>query len=221
MKAFIYTGGKIYPENITEKPKKGDLVIAADSGFRNAAIMGANVDVALGDFDSLREGVNDIPEKTEKLTVPAEKDETDTQLAVNFALSRGADDIVIVGGLDGRLDHTLSNLAILEAMNDMGVHCVITSGQNRIRYIRSTSTLIARSGFDYLSIIAADDTVKGVSAEGCKYPLDNKTVLRSEPSLTVSNEIKGEVISVGFQTLCDLYSMLGMLQAYKSCNPKN
>ena len=190
MKAFIYTGGKIYPENITEKPKKGDLVIAADSGFRNAAIMGANVDVALGDFDSLREGVNDIPEKTEKLTVPAEKDETDTQLAVNLALSRGADDIVIVGGLDGRLDHTLSNLAILEAMNDMGVHCVITSGQNRIRYIRSTSTLIARSGFDYLSIIAADDTVKGVSAEGCKYPLKNAKLSRKF-QYAVSNEIVG------------------------------
>ena len=134
MKAFIYTGGKIYPENITEKPKADDIVIAADSGFKNATLMGVEPSVALGDFDSLGDGVKDIPKKTEKLTVPAEKDETDTHIAVDLALARGADDIVIIGGLGGRIDHTLSNLAILEAMNEVGVHCVITSGQNRVRY---------------------------------------------------------------------------------------
>ncbi len=190
MKAFIYTGGKIYPENITERPKSGDLRIAADSGFRNAEALGERVDIALGDFDSLGKDISGLSREIEKITVPAEKDETDTQLAVNTALSRGADDIVIVGGLDGRLDHALSNLAILEAMNDMGVHCVITNGQNRIRYIKSTSTLIARSGFDYLSIVASDETVKGVSVEGCKYPLKNARLSRKF-QYAVSNEITG------------------------------
>ena len=189
MKAFIYTGGRIYPENITEKPKKDDLVIAADSGYRNAILMGAEVDIALGDFDSLGD-TSSIPKSVEKMTVPAEKDETDTQLAINVAISRGADDIVIIGGLDGRIDHTLSNLAILEAMDDMSVHCVITSGQNRVRYIRSTSSLIARSGYKYLSVIAADKSVKGVSVEGCKYPLKNAALSRKF-QYAVSNEIVG------------------------------
>ena len=189
MKAFIYTGGKIYSENITEKPKKGDLVIAADSGYNNALLMSANVDIALGDFDSLADP-SVIPDNVEKITVPAEKDQTDTQLAIDLAVSRGADDIVIIGGLEGRLDHTISNLAILEAMYDMSIHCVITSGQNRARYIRSTSTLIAKSGFDYLSLIAADETVKGVSAEGCKYPLKNAKLSRKF-QYAVSNEISG------------------------------
>lgn len=189
MKAFIYTGGKIYPENITEKPKKEDLVIAADSGYNNALLMNVSVDIALGDFDSL-ENSSIIPDDVEKITVPCEKDETDTQLAVDLAVSRGADDVVIIGGLDGRLDHTLSNLAILEAMCDASVHCVITSGQNRVRYIRSTSTLIAKSGFDYLSLISADETVKGVSVEGCKYPLKNVKLSRKF-QYAVSNEISG------------------------------
>ena len=190
MKAFIYTGGKIYPENITEHPKSDDLRIAADGGYNNAKILGERIDVALGDFDSLGKDADAIPEKVEKIKVPAEKDETDTQLAVNTALSRGADEIVIIGGLDGRLDHTLSNLAILEAMSEMGVHCVMTNGQNRVRYIKSTSTLIARSGFDYLSIIAADEKVKGVSVEGCKYPLNNAKLSRKF-QYAVSNEIIG------------------------------
>ena len=59
---------------------------------------------------------------------------------------------------------------------------------NRIRYIKSTSTLIARSGYKYLSIIAADEAVKGVSVEGCKYPLKNARLSRTN-QFAVSNEI--------------------------------
>ena len=190
MKAFIYTGGTIFPENITEHPKADDIRIAADSGFENAQKLGERIDIALGDFDSLKGGTKNIPNEIEKVTVPAEKDETDTQLAVNLALSKGADDILIIGGLDGRLDHTLSNMAILEAMAEMKVHCLITNGQNRIRYINSTSILIARSGYKYLSLIAADDTVKGISIEGCKYPLHNAKLSRKF-QYAVSNEIVG------------------------------
>ena len=84
----------------------------------------------------------------------------------------------------------MSNLAILEAMYDASIHCVITSGQNRVRYIRSTSTLIAKSGFNYISLISADETVKGVSVEGCKYPLKN-TKLSRKFQYAVSNEIVG------------------------------
>ena len=188
MKAFIYSGGEIYPENITEHPKSRDLCIAADSGFANAKALGDRVDIALGDFDSLAGGADSIPDTVEKMTVPAEKDETDTQLAVNVAIAKGAEEIVIIGGLSGRLDHTLSNLAILEALFDLGISAMILDGRNRARYIRSTSTLIPRSGYKYLSLIAADEKVKGVSVEGCKYPLKNKNLTRKY-QYTVSNEI--------------------------------
>jgi thiamine pyrophosphokinase len=190
MKAFIYTGGAIYPENITEHPKGDDIRIAADAGVLNAKRLGERIDVALGDFDSLRDRVSEIQKDVERVTVPAEKDETDTQLAVSEALRRGADELVIIGGLDGRLDHTLSNMAILEAMWEHKIPTVIANGQNRVRYIRSTSTLIARSGYKYLSIIAADDVVKGVSVEGCKYPLENARLSRKF-QYAVSNEIVG------------------------------
>ena len=189
MKAFIYTGGAIFPERITERPKAGDLCIAADSGYRHAQAMGVRVDVLLGDFDSLGEP-KDVDERTELLRVPAEKDFTDTQLAVETAIERGADDIVIIGGLGGRLDHTLSNLAILEDLAARNVFAVITDGQNRVRYLDSTSTLIAHSSFRYLSLIAASERAKGVSVEGCRYPLKNATLSR-RMQYAVSNEITG------------------------------
>ena len=169
MKALIYTGGQIDPSNITDHPKSDDLCIAADSGFHNATALGVTPTLLLGDFDSL--GICEIPKKTECLKVPAEKDFTDTQLAVDTAIQKGATEIIIIGGLDGRLDHTLSNLAILEDLNQRKIPSVITDGKNRVRYIHSTSTLIAKSGFRYLSLLTLSEKAKGVSIEGCKYPL--------------------------------------------------
>ena len=188
MKAFIYTGGNIFPENITEHPKGDDLIIAADGGFLNAKRLGVTPNILLGDFDSIKE--KDIPESVQLLRVPAEKDFTDTQLAVDTALKNGANEIVIVGGLDGRLDHTLSNLGILEDLSAKRVFAVILDGKNRIRYINATSTLVARSGYRYLSLLCLSDKAKGVSVEGCKYPLKNATLERKF-QYAVSNEIEG------------------------------
>lgn len=189
MKAFIYVGGNIFPENITEKPDKDDICIAADSGYKNARLLGADVQTIVGDFDSIsQEDKDNISDGTRVVTVPAEKDFTDTQLAVKTALEMGATNIVIIGGLSGRLDHTLSNLAILENLYENNIRATITDGANRIRYIKNSSDLIARSKFKYLSVIARDEKVKGVCVEGCKYPLKNAT-LSNKFQYAISNEI--------------------------------
>ena len=187
MRAFIYTGGEIFKENITEHPKSDDICIAADGGYMNALALGEKVHILLGDFDSFTQK---LPEDVEVLRVPAEKDFTDTQLAVNTAIEKGADEIMIRGGLCGRLDHTLSNLSILDDLGAHKIHAVITDGRNRVRYLNSTSTLIAKSGYKYVSILAISKRLKGVSVEGCKYPLSNATLTRSY-QYAVSNEITG------------------------------
>lgn len=188
MRAYIYTGGSIDPTHITEHPGGEDLVIAADSGWDNALLLGEKPAVLLGDFDSIRE--KQLPKGPEIYQVPAEKDLTDTQLAVELALSRGASELIIVGGLSGRLDHTLSNLGILEHLYGLNVQAVMTDGQSRVRFIRNGSTLIPRGAFIYLSLIAADDVVKGVEVDGCKYPLKNAKIKRRH-QFAVSNELTG------------------------------
>jgi thiamine pyrophosphokinase len=188
MRAFIYTGGAVFPDNITEHPKGDDLCIAADSGFHNAKKCGDRVDVLVGDLDSI--GSYKLDKKTELLQVPAEKDVTDTQLAVETAIERGATELVIIGGFGGRADHMMSNLAILEDLSNRGIYAVMLDGQNRARFLRSTSTLIPRSGYQYVSLLAVDPVVKGVSVEGCKYPLKKAKLTRSF-QYAVSNEILG------------------------------
>ena len=190
MKAYIYVGGEISPQNITEHPEDGDICIAADSGYSNAKKLGVVPSVIVGDFDSIERSDKDsITEDTEIYEVPAKKDFTDTQLAVKVALQKGANKIPIIGGLGERLDHTFSNIGILENLYDNNIRAVITDGKNRIRYIKSSSELIARSRYKYLSVIARDEKVKGVSIEGCKYPLQNAT-LSCKNQYAVSNEIE-------------------------------
>ena len=191
MRAFIYTGGKIDANNINELPESEDIIIAADSGYKNAKLMGARPTVLLGDFDSLpREELREAAKGAEVITVPAEKDFTDTQLAVKTALEKGANEIIIIGGLDGRLDHTLSNLAILEDMHSKNVRAFIADGNNRVRYLENDSIIIMRSGYKYISLLAKSEKVKGVTLEGCKYPLKNAILTRSY-QYAVSNEIEG------------------------------
>ena len=187
MRVYIYVGGRIDPTAITERPGDEDLTIAADSGWHNAALLGVKPKILLGDFDSIG---GEMPEAEEIFRVPPEKDHTDTQLAVQLALSRGADDFFVIGGLSGRLDHTLSNLGVLEYLATKGAHAVITDGFNRARYLKNTGALIARSDYTYLSLIAASDTVKGVTVQGCKYPLKNARLYR-HTQYAVSNEITG------------------------------
>lgn len=187
-RAYIYVGGNVNAANLTEKPDEGDLVIAADSGYDNAVALGVKAEILVGDMDSIRR--RDLPEDVEIYQLPAEKDLTDTQAAVDIAISRGAQDIVIIGGLSGRLDHTMSNLGVLEKLHALRVHGVITDGHNRVRLLRNGSTLIPRGGYTYLSLLGADPVVKGVEVQGVKYPL-NGAKLRRDNQYAVSNELTG------------------------------
>ncbi len=191
MRAFIYTGGKVYDEYVLESPEKEDLVISADAGLLTARRMKLEPQVVLGDFDTL--GEPDVGQETECIRLPAEKNVTDTQYAVELAVKRGATELVIVGGLEGRLDHTLSLLAILEELwekRERRVHALITNGKNRVRFFRDSGVLLPKSQYRYFSLIAADERVKGITLDGCRYPLKNAQ-LRRTLQWAVSNEIEG------------------------------
>ena len=185
MRAFVFGGGEIFPKYIEERPEAGDIVICADSGYKNAVEMGVKVDVLVGDFDSLGKIPDDVGEV---LQVPAEKNQTDTQLAVDIAIDRGADEIIIVASTSGRCDHALSTLGILEYLHEKKKIAYIVNGQNRVRFVRDSGVIIIRSQYKYFSVITLDAVAKKVSIEGGKYPLKNAKLSRGV-QFAVSNEI--------------------------------
>jgi len=188
MKAFIYTGGEIFPDNIKSAPQGDDLIIAADSGWLNAKKLGVTPCIVVGDLDSLGEGV--LPPEVELIRLPSQKDVTDTKEAVEVAVERGATEITIIGGLSGRLDHTLANLSLLEDLQARGVYASACDGRQRVRFVNSSSILVGRGIYKYLSVVAADEKVKGLEIDGTKYKLKNGT-LKRRFQFAVSNEIDG------------------------------
>lgn len=220
MNAYIITGGDVLLQNIKIDLEEGDIVIAADSGYETATKLKLPVDILIGDMDSIRD---DIPKSIETIRLPTEKDVTDTEAAVELALERGAESICIIGGIGTRVDHTMASLGILEDMEGLfsaplgkrrkffglakqarysrRVYAILTNGYNRVRFIRNDSVIIPRSPyFKYLSLICADEFVKGVTVEGCKYSLKNATLSRRRQYYTVSNEISGNCAFVSVRS---------------------
>ena len=206
MTVLIFTGGRIFADSINELnlgPSSGQLIIAADSGYNNARRLGVVPDLLLGDLDSIDR--SDLKphefDHLEKIIVPAIKDDTDTQLAVDTAIERGADNIIIIGGLGGRIDHTLSNVFLLEYIAKKNVRALITDGRNRVRLMRADGALTSMSvepGFKYLSLVSLTDTCENVSISGVFYPLSGKTLERSY-SYAVSNEITADHAEISLE----------------------
>ena len=190
MKSYIFIGGEVDKTALEAKISEDALVIAADSGYDNAKKLGyaERCDFIVGDFDSTKEKA--FCSRAKIVRVPSEKDETDTQLAINTALENGADELYIIGGLSGRLDHTLSNLYLIETLTNCGVSACICDGHNRARFLKERSSLlIAKSDYKYFGLILSDKTAKGVSINGAKYPLKNAKLTKNDPSFAISNEV--------------------------------
>ena len=113
MKALILVNGELYQPDILRsriKAEKFDLVIGADGGTRHANVLGVNPDAIIGDMDSLSESDRLVFKNAKFISYPAEKDETDLELAILYAREKGADEIVMVGVMGGRMDMTISNI---------------------------------------------------------------------------------------------------------------
>lgn len=190
MKSYIFIGGGVDKTSLESPIQENALVIAADSGYDNAKALGyaERCDFIVGDFDSTKEKV--FCSRAKIIRVPSEKDETDTQLAINTAIENGADELYIIGGLTGRLDHTLSNIYLLESLTNSGIYACICDGKNRVRYLKERSSLlIQKSEYKYFGLLPADREAKGVTIDGAKYPLKNAKLTRNDPSFAISNEV--------------------------------
>jgi len=174
-------------------PLDTDLILCADGGLLQAFNAGLVPDAVIGDMDSLAEAGfdrNRLPHDTLWIQSPVEKDQTDTALCMAYALAQGCDEIVIIGGLGGRLDHTLANLQNMVGFSHQGI-TVSLLDQNNIVHIITDQTLTLTPLMDYtVSILSFTPVSSGVTLTGMAYPLINATLTHDFP-LGVSNEIIG------------------------------
>jgi thiamine pyrophosphokinase len=116
MRGILFTGGEgPEPETSRRLVEGAGLVVAADSGLLIAETAGLRPDWVLGDMDSLGD-----PRRLERyprdrvLRYPRAKDYTDTELAFSFLVEKGCDEIWIIGGGGGRIDHLFAVRSLFE-----------------------------------------------------------------------------------------------------------
>ena len=165
--------------------QRGDFIVACDAGYRNAARLGLQPDLIVGDFDSAPRPKT----AQETIVLPHVKDDTDTQYAAHWLLEQGYDEITLLGALGGaRLEHTLANLATGLYLAKNGVSVLLADERSELRFLTPSRALVlAHHDWKFLSLFPMEGTLTGVCLRGVKYRLED-AVLTNRVPLGVSNE---------------------------------
>lgn len=178
MTALIVCNGTIRDYSFyKEYFDKAELIIGVDGGARHLLQFGVRPHVLMGDFDSISSKDLEYLKKlgTEIIEFPVEKDMTDTELATEYAISKGFKNIIFIGVLGTRADHSLANILLLKRMLDKGVKGHIVDEYNIITLIRDEISLRKQPGYN-LSLLPITSRVEGVTTKGLYFPLNNATI---------------------------------------------
>ena len=203
---IIVSGGNIQRDfalDFLQKNKKENVcLIAADKGVEFFIKTDWVPDVAVGDFDSLSaagEKYLDSLKETEIVRLKPEKDDSDTQSAVNFAIDRGAKNITIFGATGNRIDHLLANFGLLVLGRERDADITLIDQWNYMKLVESGTVLKKEEQFGkYVSFFSLEGDLTGLTLRGFKYPLNKYHLKVSDSGLTVSNEIVDEEACVEF-----------------------
>ncbi len=170
-----------------------DFILCADGGYSHARAAGIVPHMIIGDFDSIDYEFIESDLRRSGLTecritrVAAEKDDTDTMICVKYGIDHGYDEIFILGGLGGRLDHTVANLQTMCYAVEHRKTIWFLDGKNRAT-LRAPGNLTIEERKDCkISLFAFGESCEGVTISGVKYPLKDH-LLKNDFPLGVSNE---------------------------------
>jgi thiamine pyrophosphokinase len=179
MRAVIFVNGEVNDyAALARWLRPDDYRIGADGGTHHILALGLRPDVIVGDLDSV--GAQVVAElEAAGVAVerhPIAKDQTDLEIAIERALRDGADEVLLVAALGGRLDQTLANLLIL-GQRDWPVPVRLAEGNEVAEILHGGEELqILTPPGSIVSAIPLSATVTGITYTGLQYPLENATL---------------------------------------------
>ncbi|MGC9348081.1 MAG: thiamine diphosphokinase [Anaerolineae bacterium] len=205
MRILIFANGVMEDpaSEVARWRRPGDLLVAADGGTFHVMEVDLVPDHIVGDLDSLSKSLkNQLRYHGCRVhESPAEKDETDLELALLWAAETypDADDveqIVVLGAFGGRPDQALANLLLLALPELQGRDVVMVDGDWILRLLRAGEelTLEGQAG-DRVSLIPLGGTAEGVETSGLAYPLKSEPLVFG-PARGVSNHLKDTIATV-------------------------
>ena len=191
-KCILMCAGSYEPLEIEKQD--GDYLIAVDGGFRYCLEQSLQPDLVLGDFDSVEpeylEIIQQVPQE-QSITLPVQKDDTDTLAAVKVGLDKGYRSFHIYGALGGsRMEHTLANLQTLLYLKNRGAKGYLLDKDCMVFLIQNETVTLGEKGPAYLSLFAMGGDAKGVTIKNMKYDIED-VVISSDYPVGISNEIIG------------------------------
>jgi len=190
---FLGNSENLLPDLSSSLPPS-HFVIAADSGLHLAQKMGIQVDVVVGDLDSVSADALDLARKSGVRVAqhPRDKEQTDFELALHIAIAHGQK-ISIIGNTSGRFDHVMGNCLVLaapafaeaEIEARLGTSLVWVAG-GRKEGPQRTALLKGTPGH-YVSLLPLHGPVTGARTHGLRFPLHNETLFPGS-SRSLSNE---------------------------------
>jgi thiamine pyrophosphokinase len=197
--------------NARSMAERADFVIAADGGYAKALAARIPVNMVVGDLDSL----DDASLRTlagspiEVRRHPADKDWTDLELAMDEALRRAPEKVSILGALGSRIDHTLTNVHLLERGLDANVPIELLSGAESVSLVTGRRELVEACIGDRVSLVPLSESVR-ISTTGLRFALYEDVLYRAA-SRGVSNLIDNlpAVVSVSSGRLLVIHARMG------------
>lgn len=199
--ALIFIGGDPPHTDALDFAEPDALVIAADSGWEHAIASGRIPHVLIGDMDSISpEHLRDARSRDiDIIEHPADKDHTDTELALHLAESLSYESIHVIAGGGDRFDHVLSMVHSLVSVSEQSV---VTAhiGQSFVRIVTPREKVtLSTNTFDTVSLIPLGGNARGVTTTGLKWNLTRST-LKSFASRGVSNVALRDSVTVSMRT---------------------
>lgn len=197
METIIFANGEANLDHI--RFADSAKVIAADGGVNHCIRFGITPDVLIGDLDSVD---NDTLVKLQSAGVevirhPVKKDETDLELAINYAIEQGAKKITLYGLLGGRWDMSFANVMLLASPKYTSIEFKVVNGSLRIFILRGgQSVTISGNPGDLVSALPIGGDAEGICYTGLEWPLDKGQILSGSP-LGMSNQMLEAEATIG------------------------
>ncbi|OOB79264.1 MAG: thiamine diphosphokinase [Epulopiscium sp. Nuni2H_MBin003] len=172
MKVAILANGEYAEYKFCKSLVEYDYIICADNGLYHADKLNITPNLLIGDFDSVDKTLLEKYNFVETKRLQPIKDETDTECAVDYAVSIGATEITIFAGIGTRFDHSFANVQLLLKILNLGVKGNIINTHNNIYLIDNSIEIKGREN-TLVSLLPLSKKVTGVSTEGLFYGLDN------------------------------------------------
>lgn len=199
MKYLILSGGT--PPSKSELMPyitEADMVIGVDGAADVLCQYDIVPNVLIGDFDTANvQSVEELKEQGAKVVrLSPRKNETDTEAAVNYAISHNASKITIFGALGSRVDHSLSNIMMLVRAHTAGVPARIIDEYNELQ-VENQHLILQGTPGQTVSILPLTGNLH-VSATNLVYPL-NELELNFGSSRGVSNVMADSVATINIK----------------------